>query len=77
VAKFVAENGIRKAIRHFKETKAITDLKERIVQGWVKKLKEIMVSLGPSSSMEDVTSLDEKKRGRPLLVVEDVEPYVR
>ena len=36
-----------------------------------------MASLGPSSSMEDVTSLEEKKRGQPLLVGEDVESYVR
>jgi len=49
VAKFAEENGITKAIRHFKETKEFTDLKESTVQGWVKKVN---ASLGLLSSME-------------------------
>ena len=77
VAKFAAENGVTKAMRHFKETKEFPDLKEPTVRGWVNKFKDIMASLGPSSSMADVTTLEERKRGRPLLVGEDVESYVR
>ena len=61
--KYAAENGVTTAIRHFNDTKEFTDLKEPTVRGWVKKLKEIMASLGPLSSMEDVTSLEERKRG--------------
>jgi len=40
-------------------------------------VEKIMASLGPSSSMDNVASLEEKKRGRLLLVGEDVESYVR
>jgi len=36
-----------------------------------------MASLGPSSSMADVTTLEERKRGQPLLLSEDAESYVR
>ena len=36
-----------------------------------------MASSGPSLSMADVTTLEERKRDQPLLVGEDVESYIR
>ena len=36
-----------------------------------------MASLGPSSSIADVTTLEERKTGQPLLVGEDAESYIR
>ena len=62
MAKYAAQNGVKIAIRHFNDMKEFTDVKEPTVQGW-EKLKEIMASLGLLSSMDDVISLEEKKRG--------------
>ena len=77
MTKYAAESDVMTAIRHFNDTKEFINLKEPTVRGWVKKLKDIMASLGPSSSMDDVTSLEEKKRGQSLLVGEDMESYIR
>ena len=76
VVNFAAENSITKAMRHFKETKELPDLKEPTIRGWVNKFKDIIASLG-QSSMADVTTLEERKRSQPLLVGKDVESYVR
>ena len=64
-------------MRHFKETKESPDLREPTFCGWVNKFKYIMASLGPSSSIADVTTLEERKTGQPLLVGEDAESYIR
>ena len=63
MAKYAAQNGVTTAIRHFNDMKEFTDVKKSIIQGWERKLKEIMASLGLLSSMDDVISLEEKKRG--------------
>ena len=48
-------------------------MKEATVRGWVKQFKSELSSLGTASSSTDITDLNKKKRGRPLLVGEDVE----
>ena len=52
-------------------------MKEATVRGWVKRFKSELSSLGTASSSTDITELNEKKRGRPLLVGEDVDYYVK
>ena len=65
------------ALRHFKRSGEFKDLKETTVRRWVKRFKSELSLLGTASSSADITDLNEKKRGRPLLVGEDVESYVK
>ena len=63
-----------------KSNKEFPTLKESIVRGLVKHLKDVQsVAMGKSDSDKsgDVSTFAAKKQGRPLLVGEDVETQVR
>ena len=77
IARYASENGVTASLRHFKRSGEFKDLKEATVRGWVKRFKSELSSLGTASSSTDISELNEKKRGRPLLVGEDVESYVK
>lgn len=76
VAEYASKNGVAASLRYFKRTGEYTDLKESTLRGWktiyCKKL---------SSRKRDLSSgeieLPEKRRGRPLLVENEVERKVR
>lgn len=72
IGKYAAETGVTACIRHFKSKGKFTDLKESTVRGWMNAYKKEMKTAGKS-----VTTLSEKRKGRPLLIGEELEDQVK
>ena len=76
VAKYASENGVAKALRHFKAM----NLKESTVRDWKKVYEKELKSMcgamesGKSPTVEELPS---KKRGRPPLIGEKADEYLR
>ena len=83
VAKYASENGVTASLRHFKQTNEFNNLKESTVRGWVKQYRNELPRAAGELSSETPTGagivekLCEKKRGRPLLIGEDLESQVQ
>lgn len=79
VAKYAAESGVSACLRHFKRTGEFTDLKESTVRGWMNAYKKEMSRITESSSNKPATVsvLPSKRRGRPLLLGEELEDQVK
>ena len=83
VAKYASENGVTASLRHFKQTNEFNNLKESTVRGWVKQYRNELPRAAGELSSETPTgagiveNLCEKKRGRPLLIGEDLESQVQ
>ena len=79
VAKYASENGVTASLHHFKQTGEFNNLKESTVRGWVKQYRsELRPAAGESSTgTACIKKLCEKKRGRPLLIGEDLERQVQ
>ena len=79
VAKYDSENGVTASLHHFKQTGEFNNLKESTVRGWVKQYRsELRPAAGESSTgTACIKKLCEKKRGRPLLIGEDLERQVQ
>ena len=76
VAKYASENGVAKALRHFKEMNlketSVRDLKKL----YEKELKSMRGSMTPGTSLV-VNTLPSKKCGRPPLVGEKADDYLQ
>ena len=79
VAKYAAEYGVTLSLRHFKESGEFSNLKKSTVRGWVKHYRKELVAtrVNLTGHVAGVSELPEKKRGRPLLVSEDIEDQVK
>ena len=72
IGKYATENGVTASLRHFRRSDDFSDLKESTVRGWMNAYKK---QLGKTFT-DLVTELPDKKRGRPLLIGEDLEDQV-
>ena len=75
IAKYASENGVTASLKYFKKTREFTDLKEPTVRGWVKAYRLELSCLG--AAVASIPEIPEKKRGRPLLLGEDLESQVK
>lgn len=77
VAKYAIEHGNKAAVRHFGR-KLDVDLKASSVATWKSKyLSEMQRKINAGDDDKEVTSLPVKKRGRPLLLGEDLDEKVK
>ena len=82
VGEYAYNHGVAAAMRHFKETGEFTKLKESTVRGWrdayIKTYKDLKEeSRKRPGSPVKVEELPEKRRGRPLLLGEEMEREVK
>ena len=78
VAKYAAESGVSACLRHFKRTGEFTDLKESTVRGWMNAYKkELSRTAGSLDGRTSVDVLPSKRRGRSLLLGEELEEQVK
>ncbi len=78
IARRAAEIGVTNAIRYFKKKFTDRELKESTVRLWVNRYKKELTSrrkLGREDMT--VTKLESKKRGRPLLLGEELDKQVQ
>ena len=78
VAKYAAKLGVSACLRYFKRTGEFTDLKESTVRGWMNAYKkELSRTAGSTDGRTSVDVLPSKRRGRPLLLGEELEEQVK
>ena len=75
VAKYAVENGVTALLRHFSKSGEFRELKESTVRGWMNAYKKEIKKA--SADGNTIIELPEKKRGRPLLLGEDLEEQVK
>ena len=76
VAKYAAENGTTKAIRHF--AKDMPELKESTVRGWrTAYLRELAIKVKAGEGDLSVKKLPAVEKGRPLLLGQELDRQVR
>ena len=75
IAKYASENRVTASLKHFMRIREFSDLKEPTVRGWVKAYRYELSSLGAIAV--SIPEIPEKKRGRPLLLGEDLVSQVR
>ena len=73
IAKRAAELGVTTTLRYFKKTGEFDDLKESTVRGWMNAYEKEL-SKGEQSSVPTVPT---QRRGRPLLLGEELEEQVK
>ena len=78
VAEYASKNGVLAAIRHFKQTGEFANLKESTVRGWKSTYcMKLAFSRKRDVEVEAIVELPEKRRGRPLLIGEELEDKVK
>ena len=79
IGEYASKNGVAAAIHHFKQTGQFLSLKETSVRGWRDAYyKELAIqSRKRPGSPISVVELPVKRRGRPLLLSEEMEREVK
>ena len=77
IAKYAAENGIVKSIRHFQKNFPDDVLKESTVRGWKNAYLRELQERKRSGDDVSITELSPKKTGRPLLLDEQMDREVQ
>ena len=80
ISKRAAEMGVSRTIKHFSKEFQDRPLKESTVRTWMNQYKKELALLrgaGDMSELGEVTKLPAKKRGRPLLLGENLDKQVQ
>lgn len=77
IASYATKNGVTAALKHFKHTGEFTELRESMVRGWKETYRKQLTDRTGKRSAEPIEELPTKRRGRPLLLGEDIEEEVR
>ena len=78
IGEYAAKNGIAAAIRHFSRNKQFPNLKEASMRGWKNAYcKEVLIQSSRKRGPVEIEELPQKRRGRPLLLGEEMEAEVK
>ena len=78
IGEYAAKNGIAAAIRHFKRNGQFPSLKETSVRGWKNAYcKELLSQSSRKRGPVEIVELPQKRRGRPLLLGDELEQEVK
>ena len=77
IGQYAAKNGVSAALHHFKSTGAFPNSKESTVRGWKNAYCSELSSRSRKRDASSIKELPEKRRGRPLLLGEEMEEQVK
>ena len=78
IGEYAAKNGIAAAISHFSRNKQFPNLKEASMHGWKNAYcNEVLIQSSRKRGPVEIEELPQKRRGRPLLLGEEMEAEVK